>query len=43
MAETGFITAAWAAGSFIFLAAVCGIWRARRYSKKTKMAQVTQS
>ena len=43
MAETGLITAAWTAGAFIFLAAVCGISRAKRYQNiKTQIAKATE-
>jgi hypothetical protein len=42
MAETGLITAISTAGALIFLAAICGASRARRYSAKAKMAQVAE-
>ncbi|HEX7032553.1 MAG TPA: hypothetical protein VF172_06095 [Nitrososphaera sp.] len=43
MAEAGLVTAISTAGAFIFLAVVCGIYRARRSSDaKTKIAQVAE-
>ncbi|MEW6604070.1 MAG: hypothetical protein AB1351_05205 [Thermoproteota archaeon] len=42
MAEVGLITAISTAGAFIFLAAICGSYRARRHGSKAKIAQVAE-